>query len=271
MPDVSGHTFLFIGGLHRSGTSILHRLLCEHPDVSGFSRTGFHEDEGQHLQDVFPAAKFFGGPGRFAFNAGASLRDDPQFRSEKARDRLLREWGIHYDLTKPVLVEKSPPNLIRSEYFRTVFPGSRFVFIVRHPIPVALATAKWSQRSILEHLLHWLVAHRRMAADCTAAEDTIVLRYEDFVADPQFFLDQIARRADLPPFAPRETISNHNPQYFDQWLNERQADANLLKLVLPEMQGCLEPWGYSLRPPFVGAASMDLIPWIRPATCGLEK
>ena len=46
---------VFVGGLHRSGTSLVHRCLALHPAVSGFSGTGVPEDEGQHLQTVYPA------------------------------------------------------------------------------------------------------------------------------------------------------------------------------------------------------------------------
>jgi len=48
--------YVFIAGLHRSGTSVLARCLREHPQISGFRNTGVPEDEGQHLQDVYPAA-----------------------------------------------------------------------------------------------------------------------------------------------------------------------------------------------------------------------
>jgi len=43
---------VFVAGLHRSGTSLVHRCLAAHPDVSGFADTGVPEDEGQHLQTV---------------------------------------------------------------------------------------------------------------------------------------------------------------------------------------------------------------------------
>ena len=35
-----GQRMVFVCGLHRSGTSVVHRCLREHPEVSGFSDTG---------------------------------------------------------------------------------------------------------------------------------------------------------------------------------------------------------------------------------------
>ena len=262
LPDMSGHRFLFIGGLHRSGTSTLHRLLREHPDASGFKDTGAIEDEGQHLQDVFPPGKKFGGPGRFAFEPAASLDDEDALRSEQSRQRLLREWGAYYDLTRPVLLEKSPPNLIRADYFRSLFPGCRFIFIVRHPICVALATRKWSKTSVLELLLHWVIAHRRMASQC--GDDTIVLRYEDFIAAPEYFLDRVLDHAGLTPFHPTEQVLDHNSRYFDQWREEFQMDAALVRLSAPDLGRWLEFCGYDMEPPFVAARPNGPIPWVQP-------
>ena len=261
-PDISGQRFLFIGGLHRSGTSILHRLLCEHPDASGFSGTGVEEDEGQHLQSVFPPARAFGGPGHFAFQPAASLMGtDP---TTQDRDRLLREWGAYYDWTKPVLLEKSPPNLIRSNYFRALFPGSRFVFLVRHPICVALATRKWSKTSVIELVLHWTVAYRRMVEDCAGADDILVLRYEDMVAFPQYSLDLIAAHAGLAQFTPSEAVTDQNGHYLNAWLTENEAEAELLETAFPDVARWMEAFGYSLRPPFVSKIGIDALPFVRP-------
>ena len=56
-------TLIFVAGLHRSRTSLLHKVISSHPEVSGFSQTGVPEDEGQHLQSVYKSAKSFGGAG----------------------------------------------------------------------------------------------------------------------------------------------------------------------------------------------------------------
>jgi len=49
--------FVFISGLHRSGTSILHRILRSSEGISGFHDTNVPQDEGQHLQSVFNPQK----------------------------------------------------------------------------------------------------------------------------------------------------------------------------------------------------------------------
>src|SRR5438445_5092577 len=94
------HTFIFIGGLHRSGTSVLHRCLREHSAVSGFSDTNFPEDEGQFLQSVYYRAGRHGGPGKFGFDPRAHLTEKTRLVSEANRDRLFSEWAAHWDLEK---------------------------------------------------------------------------------------------------------------------------------------------------------------------------
>jgi hypothetical protein len=100
--------WLFIGGLHRSGTSILNRLVRGHPEVAGFANTGAPEDEGQHLQTVYPTARAFGGPGRFCFDPRAHMTEVSTTTLDLDAQALMRQWGRYLDLGKKVLIEKSP-------------------------------------------------------------------------------------------------------------------------------------------------------------------
>jgi hypothetical protein len=112
------HQFVFIGGLHRSGTSLLHRLLTSHPAISGFSDTGVPEDEGQHLQSVYKPAKDHGGPGRFAFDPASHLTEADASSEAEAARRLWQDWHPRWELDCPVLVEKSLPNVVRTRYLQ---------------------------------------------------------------------------------------------------------------------------------------------------------
>lgn len=255
VPNIDDKQFLFIGGMHRSGTSILHRLLCEHPLASGFADTGVFEDEGQHLQSVFPAAASYGGPGRFAFDLRARLTEASELIIAGNRDLLLRQWGAYYDLDKTIFLEKSPPNLIRARFFQQLFPDARFVFIVRHPVAVALATRKWLNTSVLELFLHWHVAHVLMLEDLEYLNNYLVLRYEDFVVDSQSYLDRIYKSLDVERVEPTEQVKNHNAKYFSTWEHEFGEQIAMFESILPGQHSPLATFGYSFSTPYYHADS----------------
>ena len=219
-PDLSMHALLFIGGLHRSGTSLVHDLIREHPQVSGFTDTGVPKDEGQHLQSLMRSAHDYGGPGRFAFNPDSHLTEATPV-SATDRDLLVRSWSSHWDLQSPVLVEKSPPNLIRSRFLTRLFPNARLLFVVRHPIPVSLATLKWSKTTPLELLLHWHVAHKTLLLDLVHVHDrAMVIRYEDLVSNQGRQLGRIWDWLSMEPCATASPVSDRNENYFRRWEDE---------------------------------------------------
>lgn len=251
-PCIDDNRFLFIGGLHRSGTSIIHRLLRDHPAASGFAQTGVPEDEGQHLQTVFAPAYATGGPGAFAFDPRSHLTEESPLITPENREKLLREWGAYYQLDRKILLEKSPPNVVRSRFFQALFPGAAFLFIVRHPVAVALATKKWSKATVTELLLHWYVAYSIMLMDRVHLRRYKVMRYEDMVESPQPCLDEVCDLAGIERFVPKETIVNHNPKYFTPWAREYAEERKIVESVFPAGQGPMETFGYSFSEPYVG-------------------
>ena len=150
--------YCFIAGLHRSGTTLTEHLLQATCDVSVL-RADVPENEGQHLQDVVPAAIRLGGPGRFAFSTEMHTPVATGAAAEDQRARLLACWTPWVTGDAPLLVEKSPPNLVRIPWLRSVFPGARFLIVTRDPRASAAATEKWSTSSLRELIYHWHVAH----------------------------------------------------------------------------------------------------------------
>jgi hypothetical protein len=245
------HQFVYIGGLHRSGTSTLFRCLREHPLISGFNDTGATEEEGQHLQSVYPPATAYGGPGRFGFSPEAHLTEASHLVTDDNRLRLFEEWKTYWDLEKPVLLEKSPSNLIRTRFLQALFPNSYFVIVTRHPIAVSYATQKWSYTSLAELIEHWLVCHERFRQDEEHLRRLLVLRYEDFVEQPQTALGKIYSFLNLPDHSnPIEVREAANGQYLSLWrtgqdgpLSEDHIDTDRIK---SQYERRVAAFGYSL-------------------------
>ena len=185
---------VFVGGLHRSGTTLLARLLAAHPDATGLAQTGAPEDEGQHVQSVYPAAERHGGTGRFALKARAHLTEDSPLATPENARRLWDEWAPYWDSDKRFLIEKSPPNLVMGRFLQALYPSAAFVFIVRHPVTVTLATRKWRKRTSLNRLMsNWFVAHDRASDDLAHLTRVHVVSYEWLLADPASTMTEVSR------------------------------------------------------------------------------
>ena len=182
-----GQSLVFVAGLHRSGTTPLTRLLGMHPQVSTFRDTGAKEDEGQHLQDVYPSARAYGGAGQFAFAAQAHLTERSPLATPANAQALFESWAPYWDLSRPFLVEKSPPNLLMTRFLQALFPAARIVVIVRHPVVVALSTRRWAGPAVpLSRLLeHWVHSHTTFLADAGHINHLHVVQYEQLVEHPE--------------------------------------------------------------------------------------
>jgi hypothetical protein len=248
------HLFVFVGGLHRSGTTILARYIGGHSEASCLQNTQVLEDEGQHLQNVYAPAIALGGPGRFGFSPEAHLTEKSPLVQQDAGPRLLDAWKPFWDCSKQVLVEKSPPNLIRARFLQAIFPNARFVMIVRHPIAVAVATQKWSKTSLLSMLEHWVICHEYFLQDAPDLKHLLLIRYEEFVSNPGPVLERVFKFLGLRPIVPlpgiRGGLGIHgglNERYFDQW-QTCQEKAQICDR-LAEIERHTNAFGYSVISP----------------------
>jgi hypothetical protein len=216
------YQYVFVCGLHRSGTSVLARSLRNHPQVAGFEGTGAVEDEGQFLQTVYLPAFHYGGAGLFGLDPRSHLDETSPLASAENADKLRAQWARYWDASCPVRLEKSPPNLVRTRYLQSVYPNARFVVILRHPIAVSLATKKRGGIPLFSLIEHWLVCHERFLADLGHLNQVHVLWYEDLVAQPVETMAEIWRFLGLEGVPLSEALQSHNDAYFDRWAELRQ-------------------------------------------------
>jgi len=248
MDKMQQHKFIFICGLHRSGTSLLYKILKNQKNISGFKNTTAIEDEGQHLQSVFNAANKHGGPGKFGFDKNSFLNEKSEIINEENKDKLFSEWGNYWDLSKEYLIEKSPPNLIRTLFLQAMFPNSYFITIYRHPAATSLATKKWSKTSHYSLIKHWLVCHNQYLEDKRTLKNSLDINYEDLINDPKETLKIIECFLNTQIILSDNTIKKGvNDKYLSLWQKNKRNilyKSNIRKAE-KEFEISINKFGYS--------------------------
>lgn len=255
--------FLFLGGVHRSGTSFLNRTLGKHPDISAFAGTGKPEDEGQHLQSIYPPDYVHGSPGRFGFHPDSSMDEHHPLATNASAEHIYAEWVQYWDISKPILMEKSPPNIIRTRFLQRLFPDSMFLMILRHPVSVAYATLKWCPVDLPALIEHTLRCYERLAEDRLFLNDLLVFRYEDMLRNPQRIFRKIEKFCGIRTFSQQiDLVESRNSIYGQRWqqdldrLGSRQSI--LIKAYAELFAERLAAFGYLLD----DLVTTTDIPWI---------
>jgi hypothetical protein len=98
--------YVFVCGLHRSGTSVLGRNVGRLEDCTGFKNTPcdigntIPIDEGEYLQEVYPLDLEYGGPGRFGFDPRAHRTENSALLTPENVARLRTSWHRYWDKTR---------------------------------------------------------------------------------------------------------------------------------------------------------------------------
>lgn len=195
---------IFPCGLHRSGTTLLARILGQSRSISGLNNTTAPYDEGQFLQEIYPVDRTFGGPGRFGFAAEAHMTESAVRSLSVERAALFMAWRPFWDLSRPFLLQKTPSDLLKMRYLQKLFPQARFIILIRHPIAVSLATQKWSQTSPFALIEHWLHCHELVVGDLPYLSAAIVVRYETLMSQPRQTARLITDFLGIEPIDPGE-------------------------------------------------------------------
>jgi hypothetical protein len=217
----SGQRYVFICGLHRSGTSVLGRNIARMENCTGFKDTGVIEDEGQFLQDVYPTGKVYGGAGKFGFDPRAHLTETSVLLTPENALKLQQSWERYWDQSKAIRVEKTPGNLLKTRFLQATFRNSYFIVIKRHPVAVSMANQKWKVSFVPLHDLfeHWLYCHALFEEDRKYLNHVYELSYEDYVRNPDRYHQEIARfiGTRVPEGAMENVMGAYNQKYFDRW------------------------------------------------------
>ena len=245
--------YVFICGLHRSGTSVLGRNVARMENCTGFTDTAVIEDEGQFLQDVFPTSKVYGGAGKFGFDPRAHLTETSSLLTPQNALKLRQSWERYWDQSKVIRVEKTPGNLLKTRFLQAMFPNSYFIVVRRHPVPVSMANQRWKVSFAPLHNLfeHWLHCHALFHADKKHLKNIYELSYEEYVRNPDEYHEKIAAFIGTRVSEnPMERVTDaHNQKYFDRWsdLLSNSAFRGYYRFIATKYEPKFTKYGYSLR------------------------
>jgi hypothetical protein len=213
--------YVFVCGLQRSGTSVLARNIGRLEDCTAFKNTGVLQDEGQYLQDVYPPDVECGGTGAYGFDPRSHLTEASPLLTSENIIRLHMSWHSYWDNSKQICIEKTPSNLIMTRFLQAAFSNSYFVVIRRHPVPVSMASQKWSMSSLHRLFEHWLRCYELFDQDKKYLRRVYELTYEDYIANPARHHEKIATfvGTNVPAIEMEAVSAAYNEKYLQHWSN----------------------------------------------------
>lgn len=199
MKQYSDASPIFIGGLYRSGTSLLRAMLGRHSNIAAGLETFWFDldfsgkaSDGrtirnwdgtrtESLQDhVTRLAQFFD------MDASRALRLAEKCSSgEEFIDLFMAEYASGRNKTR--WTEKTPANVLHVDRIFSFWPGAKFIHVVRDPRDVYSSlkrTGKWSRPEDFARLwIKFISAYEKAVK--TSPASMLEISYESLVLDPE--------------------------------------------------------------------------------------
>jgi hypothetical protein len=170
--------WVFIVGCYGSGTTLVNKLLATHPMV------GSLPTEGQFLTDQLETPRNYGLSRQWALQPELFCLDENSLDNRRAM-KIKRQWGCSFnDPARPVLVEKSVPNMARIRWLAKYFAPARFVAILRSPYAVAESIRRKKSNALEDCARQWLKSNEIMLRDLEHVENKYIMHYEQFTENP---------------------------------------------------------------------------------------
>jgi hypothetical protein len=252
-PLVTPEKWVFVVGCYNSGTELLTELLGSQKAIAALPH------EGQFLTDQFKADYELGLPRMWAQREELFRLTEREVGPDATR--LKKEWLMRLDRTRPIFLEKSPPNSARTRWLQHHFENAHFIAIVRNGYAVAEGIRRKAEPYHLRDgwplelcARQWNRTNEILLEDAEHLERFMWVRYEDLVADPQkefgrllgFLGLKAVPSSELDPdrawevHERREPLRDMNPE------NIANLSAEELRIVTSEAEGMLRHFGYPI-------------------------
>lgn len=186
--------WVFIVSCYNSGSTLLHQILAQHPQI------GSMPGEGQFYTDQLLLPKKVNLPRLWALEPELFYLDESNGRNINI-DVLKKQWGARINnLERPIIIEKSPTNAGRTRWLQKYFDNAYFVGIVRNGYAVSEGIRRKSGHPLKKAAQQWLQSNEIMLRDFNYLKKSILISYEDLTDNPETTLAGILKFLDLESF-----------------------------------------------------------------------
>ena len=224
-----------IAGMHRSGTSMVAKLLQFCGVFLGpEEELGYDSNNGEpHYENV----RFVALNDKILNRLGGSWDNPPNFLAgwEHARDieafksqakKIIRHFHDQYPWGW-----KDPRNSLMVPFWRQIVPDLRLVICLRNPLEVAHSLRKRGDLIVMPLFLLWLTYYRELLS-ATPAEKRVVTHYESYFRDPIAELQRVTNRIDIQ--VPADVISRACAHISSDLRHHRVKTNELAAIDLPD-------------------------------------
>ena len=141
---------------------------------------------GQFLQTIYPPTP--GGFFYWGYSKDMKLNEEGEYATDHNRLKLYAEWRRYWDVSKPILIEKSPRHMLMTRLLQYYFTPERsyFVVVMRHPYGTVREIMNGRYQSFYrdcgaEAIAHWLMIYEALFEDLKHIRNRVVLHLEKFV------------------------------------------------------------------------------------------
>ncbi|MDB5255500.1 MAG: sulfotransferase [Chitinophagaceae bacterium] len=192
--------WVFIAGCPNSGTTLLHEILAQHPAI------GSMPEEGQFCTDQLISPYSLGVSRVWMQKIDFFYLNDETGSSKININKLKRQWALHYDdVSKPILIEKSPTNAVRLRWLQKHFSKSYFIGIYRNGYAVSKGIAGKTGCPLEDAVLQWKGSNEIMLEDFAHLHRKLMISYEELTEQPVETMLKIASFLSITPL-PNEQV-----------------------------------------------------------------
>lgn len=212
-------SFLFIVGCGRSGNTLLRRLLMERFDLYippetyvlprqieqyAFNSTLRWPEKVDVILAILenhPEFETFGVSSFDDFRLKAKGMPDNERTFENLISTLYHWLGLINGVDSRWAGDKTPLNTLNLGIIRKAFPSAKFIYLERDPVDVVQSYLNSGiYQNSKDAALRWKISLKAWTRfrKSKASSDLIELRYEEFVAAPDQFVDAIGRQFSIP-------------------------------------------------------------------------